>query len=59
MYQIGRIRNYLSEDAVTMMVNAQVISRLDNFNALLVGLPDELLHKLQLVQNNAARLVTL
>ena len=38
-----------------MMVNAQITSRLDNFNAVLVGLSDELLNKLQLVQNNAAK----
>ena len=49
MYQIDRIHKYLTEDAAVMMVNEQVISRLDNFNAVLVGLPDELLHKLELV----------
>ena len=31
---------------------------MDNFNAVLVGLSDELLNKLQLVQNNAAKMVT-
>ena len=41
-----------------MIVNAQITSRLDNFNAVLVGLSGELLHKLQLVQNNAAKMVT-
>ena len=41
-----------------MIVNAQITSRLDNFSAVLVGLSSELLHKLQLVQNNAAKMVT-
>ena len=58
LHQIGRIRQYLMEDAAAMMVNAQITSRLDNFNAVLVGLSDELLNKLQLVQNNAAKMVT-
>ena len=58
LHQIGRIRQYLTEDAAAMMVNAQRTSRLDNFNAVLVGLSDELLNKLQLVQNNAAKMVT-
>ena len=49
LHQIGRIRQYLTEDAAAMMVNAQITSRLDNFNAVLVGLSDELLKKLQLV----------
>ena len=43
---------------IAMIVNAKITSRLDNFNAVLVGLSGELLHKLQLVQNNAAKMVT-
>ena len=34
------------------------MSRLDCYNAILYGLPDAQLQKLQLVQNAAARLVT-
>ena len=41
-----------------MIMNAQITSRLDNFNAVLAGLSGELLHKLQLVQNNAVKMVT-
>ena len=37
-----------------MMVNAQITSRLDNYEAVLVGLSDELLNKLQLERNNTA-----
>ena len=57
LHQIGRIRQYLTEDTAAMMVNAQITSGLDNFSAVLVGL-SELLNKLQLVQNNAAKMVT-
>ena len=38
-------------------VNAFVTSRLDCCNSLLYGLPHNLLHKLQRVQNAAARLI--
>lgn len=55
--QIGHIRQYLSQDSTAMLVNATITSRLDYMNSLLYGLPHSLLHKLELVQNNAARLV--
>ena len=41
------------------MVNALVVSKLDYCNGLLYGLPNYLVHKLQMVLNSAARLVTL
>ncbi len=56
--QIARIRKCLTEEATATLVNSQVTSKLDGFNAILHGLPDTLLDKLQLVQNNAARLIT-
>ena len=58
IYNISRIRSYITQEAAATLVNAQVTSRLDSFNAILYGLPGTQLHRLQLVQNNAARLVT-
>ena len=53
----SHIRKYLTKDATERLVNAFVTSRLDNNNSLLYGIPDYLLDKLQLIQNNAARLI--
>ena len=57
---IGRIRRFISEDACKTLVQALVMSRLDYANALyiLVGLPQCMLHRLQLVQHSAACLIT-
>ena len=55
--KIKRIRKYLNEDATRSLVNAYVTSRLDQCNALLAGLPQYLIQKLQRVQNCSARLV--
>ena len=44
-------------DSASKLIHAFVTSRLDNLNSLLVELPDYVLNKLQIVQNNAARLV--
>ena len=57
LHRIGRIRPYLSEDAAATLVRSLVLSKLDYSNSLLYGLPDVLLDKLQLIQNNAVRLV--
>jgi hypothetical protein len=54
---IWKIRKSLTEDATKQLVHAFVASRLDNANSLLYGLPDTLLDKLQVVQNNAARVI--
>ena len=55
---IGQLRPYITEDVAKMFVHSLVISRLDYCNALLFGVPDELLQKLQRLQNTAARIVT-
>ena len=54
---IRKVRKYLPQHAAETVVNALVTSRLDNCNALLLGLPKNLLQKLQYVQNSAARLI--
>jgi hypothetical protein len=54
---ISRIRKYLSKDACAIVVHSLVTSRLDNLNALLFGLPDTTTHRLQLIQNHAAKIV--
>ena len=48
---------YLTEDAVATLVKSTVTLRLDYLNALLYGLSQCLLWKLELVQSNAARLI--
>jgi len=54
---LSRIRKFLSVDTTKMLVLAYVTCRLDNCNSLLYGLPKYLIHRLQLVQNCAVRLV--
>ena len=56
---IGKIRKYLTTEATQLIVHSLVISRLDTCNSLLYGLPQSQLRRLQLVQNTAARLITL
>jgi len=56
--RIGSIRKYLDMSSTKTLVHAFISSKLDNLNSLLYGLPGKLLHKLQRVQNAAARLVT-
>ena len=57
IYNIRRIRKYLSQQSTETLVHAFITSRLDYCNGLLYGLPDCLLNKLQRVQNACARLI--
>ena len=57
IYNIRRIRKYLSRKTTESLVHAFVSSKLDFCNSLLYGLPDVHIAKLQKVQNAAATLV--
>ena len=56
---IRRIRKYLAAESSKSAVISLVTSRFDYCNGLLCGIPEELICKLQRVQNNAARVITL
>ena len=57
IYQIGKIRPYLTQDETKSIVHAYVTSKLDQNNSLLIGCPDHLISKLQKVQNAAAKII--
>ena len=56
LYVISKIRHCLSTEACKTIVHTLVISRLDYGNAVLYGITEALMTKLQMVQNSAARL---
>jgi hypothetical protein len=56
---IGCIRRYITKEATIMLILALISSRLDYCNSLLIGAPKQLIHKLQIVQNTAARIISL
>ena len=56
--QLRAIRRYLTQNATKVLVHASILSRLDYGNALLYGIPEGHLNKLQKLQNSAARLIT-
>ena len=55
---IGCIRHFITQNACKTLVQSLVTSRLDYGNTLLYGITSNLTHRLQRVQNTAARLVT-
>ena len=57
LYNIRRIRKYLSKENTETLIHAFVSSRIDYCNSLLYGVPNCHLHKLQRVQNAAASLI--
>ena len=58
LYNIRRIRKFLTRQDVECLVHALISSKIDYCNGLLYGIPAIHITKLQRVQNNAARLVT-
>ena len=57
LFNIRRIRKFLSYETVQILINAFVTSRQDYCNSLLYGLPAYQLQKRQRVQNAVARLI--
>ncbi|KAK0133398.1 hypothetical protein N1851_031083 [Merluccius polli] len=57
-FHLRRIANCLSPPAAESLIHAFISSRLDYCNSLLTGITSHSLHRLQLVQNSAARLLT-
>uniref|UniRef100_A0A8C4X3N7 Reverse transcriptase domain-containing protein n=1 Tax=Erpetoichthys calabaricus TaxID=27687 RepID=A0A8C4X3N7_ERPCA len=57
LYNIRRIRPFLTTEATQLLVQTLVISKLDYCNSLLSGLSLKATRPLQLIQNAAARLV--
>ncbi|KAM4570246.1 uncharacterized protein PAE49_009455 [Odontesthes bonariensis] len=57
LYNIRRIRPFLTDKAAQVLIQALVISRLDYCNSLLAGAPASAIRPLELVQKAAARLV--
>ena len=58
LQNIGKLRRYLDTQSCARIINCLVTSRPDFSNSLLFGLPKRTLHRLQLAQNHAARLLT-
>ena len=57
LYNIQRIRPFLTTYSNQLLVQAMVLSHLAYCNSLLAGLPASAIRPLQLIQNAAARLV--
>ena len=55
--KISNIRSYLSDAATLKLVFSLAIPKLDYCNSLFYNMSLENIHKLQLIQNHAARLV--
>ena len=57
LWNIAKIRMYLTSESTKTLVHAYVTCQLDNCNSLLLGSPKYMIQKLQRIQNCAARLV--
>ena len=57
LHAIACVHSSLTQSSAATLAQSPVISKLDYGNCLLYDLPDCLLHRLQLAQNSAARMV--
>ena len=57
LHRISSIRHVLTVDATKILVTSLVLSRLDYCNSLLSEIPQQLIDKLQKVQNCSSRLI--
>ena len=57
LFRIAKIRKCLDTAACKTLVHSLVTSRIDYGNAVLYGISDRLLHRLEMVQRSAARIV--
>ena len=57
LYQISKIRRFLTTEQTKSVIHAYVTSRIDQNNRLLIGLPKNSLKRLQYVQNASAKLI--
>ena len=55
--KIKRIKKYLNRDSLQILMNAMVLSHLDYANSLLYGTTQKNIHKMQVIQNRAAKIV--
>ena len=55
--KIGNIRPFLPKEVTTKLITSLILSKIDYCNSLLVGLPQNKIRKIQMIQNNAARLI--
>ena len=57
LWKISKIRKYMDMNCTEQLVHGLVISKLDYANAILYGLPDNVVKQLQHVQNGAAKVI--
>ena len=57
LYNISKIRRYLTREQTQVIIHAYVTSRMDQNNGLIINIPTVQMERLQLIQNAAARLI--
>ena len=57
LYTVKIIRPSISTEIAKLLITSLILPKLDYCNSIINGIPDYLLHKLQLLQNSAVRLI--